>query len=188
MCKIGRCLVRCCLPWSSITEPLLGSYQPRIARARPFRAQSTRATSGDTVMLPPGCNVVWNQGVNIPATKGIVLNGSGARVARGNLADKVPLIRLAPNEAVSTRITGFIFTESKSAWGSFVAVVGGNELSAPFRVDHCDFTGLDLAVHIQVATPAYGVIDHNSFVFEGSNEVFTTRRMEPHRRPAGLTR
>jgi hypothetical protein len=123
------------------------------------------------VKLPAGCTVTWNAGVSIPSSKGITLDGNGASVARGNLPDRSALISVSVNASTTTRITGFAFTDTKSAAGYFIVVGGGNESSAKFRIDHCSFTGMDLLTHVNIIAPIYGVIDHNSFTWDKNNEV-----------------
>jgi hypothetical protein len=125
---------------------------------------------GGTVMLPE-CSASWNSPVTIPASKGITLDGNGSTIARGSLPDWSPLIRMAPNTAMSSRITGFNFTDSKSIQGYFIVVSGGTETSAKFRIDHCTFTGLHVLRHIGVHAPVYGLIDNNVFTWSSNNEV-----------------
>jgi hypothetical protein len=109
--------------------------------------------------------------VSIPSSKGITLNGNGATVARGSLSSGNSLIELAPHSSVSSRITGFAFTDSKAATGDFIGIGGGNETTAKFRIDHCSFTGLDLLTHLRITAPVYGLIDHNTFTWNENNEV-----------------
>jgi hypothetical protein len=126
------------------------------------------ASSGDTVQLPGSCSATWSTAVSIPNTKGLVLNGNGATIARsGSL-----LISLSVNNSAPSRITGFAFTDpNSSSVGYFVTVGGGNETSAKFRIDHCTFTGLNGGVHIRISDSAYGVIDHNTFTWSNGIEV-----------------
>jgi hypothetical protein len=129
------------------------------------------AASGDVVFMPAPCTVTWNTGVTIPNTKGITLNGNGANVIRGSLADWSPLLRLNPNASVGSRITGINASDTKSSQGYFLIVNGGNETTAKFRVDHCTFTGLSMLRHIGINDPVYGVLDHNTITWSGNNEV-----------------
>jgi hypothetical protein len=147
------------------------SFQSAGCSSTEVQSAINAAASGDTVSLPAGCSVTWNQGVSIPNSKGITLNGNGATVVRGNLGDGAALVSLSPNASTSSRITGFSMSDSKSATGTFIDVGGGNESSAKFRIDNISFSGLRLLTHVRVGAPVYGVIDHNSFTWTGNNEV-----------------
>jgi hypothetical protein len=130
------------------------------------------AASGDTVNVPAPCTATWNTRVSIPGTKGITLKGNGANIVRGSLANGTEALSLSANSIAPSRITGFVFTSSSSASnGVFITVRNGNEGSAKFRIDNCTFIGRSVGVHVKIASPVYGVIDHNSFTWEGNNEV-----------------
>lgn len=167
-------MMRCCLvavlslSWATVeaaTIPASGCSDSQVQNA------INAAVSGDVVALPAPCSATWNAGVSIPNSKGITLNGNGASITRGSLSSGGALIALSPHSSSSTRITGFTFSDSKSAVGYFITIGSGNEASAKFRIDHCSFTGLDLLTHIRIVAPVYGVIDHNSFTWSGNNEV-----------------
>ncbi|HEY7292615.1 MAG TPA: hypothetical protein VH583_22450 [Vicinamibacterales bacterium] len=129
------------------------------------------AATGDVISLPAACAVTWNSAISIPGSKGITLNGNGARVTRGSVGDGTALISVSVNAAVSTRITGFSFTDSQSSGGYFITLGHGTETSAKFRVDNCSFTGMNMGTHLKIADPIYGVIDHNTFTWSGNNEI-----------------
>ena len=137
------------------------------------------SVSGDIIRLPAPCTATWNAQVTISGTKGVTLDGNGATITRGSLANGAALISLSVNATVSSRITGFVFSDSKSVNGYFITVGNGNENSAKFRIDNCTFTGLHVGVHIRIGAPVYGVIDHSKFTWSGNNEVIHNEAYGP---------
>lgn len=134
------------------------------------QAAINSASNGDTVTLPGPCSTTWTTSVTIPNTKGITLDGNGAVIERG-APNGTALIEIRPNASVPSRVTEFNFTESALHDSSFVRVGGGNETTAKWRIDHNDFNSDNLAKHVMIVCPCYGVIDHNTFTWSGNNEV-----------------
>lgn len=117
------------------------------------------AGNGDTVLCSPaGQSVTWSADVTIPAAKGLTLDGNGATVA-GHLS-----LNQGP---AGSRITRFNFT-SVNAVGA-----GGSKTSAPFRLDHCDFTvtaGGSTLLDVGSGN-APGLVDHNTFNAPRNSEI-----------------
>lgn len=156
---------------SAVTSAWAANFQSASCSNTDVQNAINAASSGDMVSLPAGCSVTWNQGVSIPSSKGITLNGNGAAVVRGNLPDGAALVSVSVNPSATTRVTSFSLSDSKSATGTFITIGGGNESSAKFRVDNVNFNGMRLLTHVRVVAPIYGVIDHCSFTWTGNNEV-----------------
>jgi len=90
--------------------------------------------------------------VSIPNSKGITLNGNGASITRGSLSSGGALIALSPHSSSSTRITGFTFSDSKSAVGYFITIGSGNEF-------HLQLTGTkDAPILINTAENAGSLV------------------------------
>jgi hypothetical protein len=123
-------------------------------------AAITGAANGDTVLCSPsGQSATWNSAVSIPNTKGITLDGNGATVSGQ--------INLGQNANSSSRITRFNFTVINAV------NTGGSKTSAPFRIDHCDFTvtaGGSTLLNVGSGN-APGLVDHNSFNAPQNSEI-----------------
>ena len=111
------------------------------------------AATGDTVALPGG-TCTWSSTVNIPNTKGIILNGGGATIS-GN-------IHVAQNTGAASRITQFNFVRNNTT--SHSIDIDGSKTHAPFRVDGNTFTyNTGGSTIIELFGNAPGLIDHNIF-------------------------
>ena len=123
------------------------------------------AGNGDTVHVPAGkCS--WSS-LSIPSSKGITLAGDGGGATT---IDGAAAISVASNAATSTRITGFTFTGIGTNNAGDVSV-GGSSTSAPYRIDHNDFTNSGQSVFIAVSGNGPGLIDHNTFTAGGASEI-----------------
>lgn len=132
------------------------------------------SVSNDTVQLPGPCSATWNPAsISIPSSKGITLDGRGAVITRGAGSDGTPMISIAANRTVSTRITNFsIFGSNVNNQGHFLSITTDTAgTDALFRIDHVNFDGDSVGVHIKVHGPGYGLIDHCSFAWNGNNEI-----------------
>lgn len=132
-----------------------------------------RARSGDVVRLPAPCSETWSTAVMIPGTKGIVLDGQGAKILRDRALGNSTALRLTAHPTAASRITGFNFSGSGK---------GGNERfvqidtttrgpDAKFRLDHTSFASDFVGIHVLVYGAGYGLIDHCRFTWSGNDEV-----------------
>lgn len=109
------------------------------------------AANGDLVRLPAQSSCTWEMPVEIPADKGITLDGAGSTI------DGV--IHLQQSTSTSTRITGFSFVRPNAIDAR------GSTTSAPYRIDHNTFTstvGGKTLLDVGWGNGP-GLIDHNTF-------------------------
>lgn len=124
----------------------------------------TSAANGDTVTMTQG-NCTWNQGVTIPSTKGLTIDGNGSTIAGG--------LQLQQNATTSSRVTNFKFSIDGSITTS------GSKTSAPFRIDHNDFTASKSPTFIYTMGNGPGLIDHNTFNDPVNSEMIHNMGMGP---------
>jgi hypothetical protein len=131
------------------------------------------ARDGDTVVLPGPCSATWNTTVNVPGTKGILLDGSGVTIERGSVGDDDGILSVSLNTTTATRVTGFAFVFKAGQDvpnGLFIAVqAAGFDGYPTYRLDHLTFTAegaLGTAIAVQASQ---GLIDHCAFTWTAIN-------------------
>lgn len=116
------------------------------------------AATGDTVVVPGGsCN--WSNGVSIPSSVAITVNGGGNTTIAGG-------INLNAGTAGTSRITGFTFTTNNAV------TTQGSTSTSPFRIDHNTFNepnNQDIFVVCNGNGP--GLLDHNTFNAGSASEM-----------------
>lgn len=122
-----------------------------------FSTAISAASSGDTVLGPGGTNTGGGSQLDIPSTKGLIINGGGCSINWG--------FRLDPHATTSTRITNFTFTANGTGLnpGAAIHVIGpaSAELTrARWRIDHNTFTGSGSVIVAMEMAP--GLFDHNT--------------------------
>jgi hypothetical protein len=125
------------------------------------------AASGDTVRTPGPCTSSWGSRVNLPSTKGVTVDGGG-NTTLTNYG-----FTINQNASVSTRVTGFTFTNGVPAANDYAFVVHGSPSSATGRIDHNNFpanTANNTFITLYDNGPF--LIDHNTFSSSGApNEI-----------------
>jgi hypothetical protein len=124
------------------------------------------SVTGDIVIVPGPCTTSWGSNVSIAAAQGITIEASGTVTVNSDGF----VINMG---SVSSRITGFSFTESAVSCSSAatpIITAGGSLSSAPFRIDHNTFTSTAQVIDICVKG-ADGLIDDNTFNIGGASEV-----------------
>lgn len=120
----------------------------------------TAAVSGDTVKTPGPCSNSWASRVDIPSTKGIILDGGG------NTTLTKFGFTVTHNATANTFITGFIFTNGVPAANTPTISISSSGCSdAPTRLYGNSFpiTTSNNTV-IEVDGNGQDLIDHNTFV------------------------
>lgn len=123
------------------------------------------AVTGDTVARTgPPCSSAWAARVVIPPSKGITIDGGGNTTLTS--------WGFAIQQGTSTtRVTGFISTNSSVASNQATWVADGVPGNAAYRIDHNTFNGTD-STFLTVAGNGPGLIDHNAFnMNNGPSEV-----------------
>lgn len=141
------------------------------------QGQIDAASNGDTVTITPAsCSATWTSQLSITG-KYLTLNGNGASIERGSTTQ--PLITITVNASGLTRITNFTelteLDDSGFPASDVIVSVGGCTYSAgspnaSFRIDNITFRGDDVT-HLLVNCHGRGLIDNNSFLWTGNNEV-----------------
>jgi hypothetical protein len=139
------------------------------------QAQVNAASSGATVTITPAdCSASWN-GLSIPSSKFITLDGNGANIERSGSSGQA--MTIAVNANGMTRVTNFKFSESSDTGFSPEAIImitgcmfSASSPNASFRIDHSTFTSPDLG-HIFVNCHGRGLADHNTHTYRGNNEI-----------------
>ena len=124
------------------------------------------AVSGDVVVVSGPCSASWNSPVTIPNTKGITVQASGTVTLTGHG------FALNQNSSVSSRITGFAFTnQAQCGTGSATPIqTDGSTSTAPFRIDHNTFTSSAQSIFVCLNDNGPGLVDHNTFTGGGASE------------------
>lgn len=145
----------------TLTTPQVAAttYSAETASFADVSQTVARATTGDTVLVPPG-SVGWTN--TLLVTNGITLRGAGTNATvitctngaaiRFRLAATSPL-RITEMAFVATRANNVVLIDGSGYGGAVIT---------SFRVDHCQFTE-----GLRAVCPrgwAYGVIDHCTFV------------------------
>lgn len=112
------------------------------------------AASGDTVKTPGPCTVAWS-GLTFPSAVGITLDGGGNTTVTSSAA-----VILQSSTSTSSRLTGFIFTNSGDNNNGDVKAQGG-QTNATYRIDHNTFPNANTVIATWNNAP--GLIDHNTF-------------------------
>lgn len=132
------------------------------------------SVTGDTVELPAPCSATWDPGaVTIPDTKAITLDGNGAVITRSDSSSNVPVIQVTAHASEVTRVTEMDMRYvGTNANGAFLDVYTSlSDTAAPlFRVDHNTFNSNNV-YQLRIIGAGHGLIDHNTFLWSGNNEV-----------------